>query len=379
MTEIRSDVPQYNTPFLDAGGNINPVWWEFFYVLLTRTGGTEGNSLEEINRKIALLIKQFDGEQAGRLARVPKPPEPILSSAAPPVAIPFRRPSSNAPAAPAMKHGQHADPGLHEPATAYANGFISATDKWHLDTLSDVGGMQLAAHRGFMTQAPQNTALAYSVALRAGADALECDVAVSSDGVYYVFHDTTVDALTDGTGTFTSLTSAYIDSLQLNFGIGTRFAPVRISRFSEYLDIANTAGMYIYPEFKRYRTTADLSGMIDAIVAAQMDRLCCLSSFSMSILQQARAYNSAIDLGFLGLSTDEAEVRGYVDQVAVLGRGVMIWDATATLAIPAVVAYARSKGVDWGVYTIDQNKDLPAMRKLGIRRIIGNTSLKVPA
>lgn len=43
MTDIALDLPFYNTPFIDARGNISEVWWRFFTTLLARTGGTEGN------------------------------------------------------------------------------------------------------------------------------------------------------------------------------------------------------------------------------------------------------------------------------------------------------------------------------------------------
>lgn len=39
---IPSEVPSVGTPILDGRGYINPVWHEFFFTLLRRTGGTEG-------------------------------------------------------------------------------------------------------------------------------------------------------------------------------------------------------------------------------------------------------------------------------------------------------------------------------------------------
>ena len=237
--------------------------------------------------------------------------------------------------------------------------------------------IELIAHRGFATQAPQNTAMAFSFALSCGADSLECDVAVSSDGVYYMFHDSTVDNLTTGTGTFTELSSSYLDSLELNFGVGTRISPVRISRFAEFLDIARIAGCFIYPEFKRYRSDSDLSGMIDMIEAARMDSACCIQSFSMDILAQARTINKNVEVGMLGSSTNTSYMMGMIDQLAELGKGVVLWEVSATLAMPEVVEYAFSKGVDWGVYVIDQRRYLVDIRKLGIRRIMSNCSIKV--
>lgn len=37
-----SQVPDAGTPIFDAGGYINPVWHQFFFTLLNRTGGEEG-------------------------------------------------------------------------------------------------------------------------------------------------------------------------------------------------------------------------------------------------------------------------------------------------------------------------------------------------
>lgn len=37
-----SQVPDAGTPIFDAGGYINPVWHQFFFTLLNRTGGAEG-------------------------------------------------------------------------------------------------------------------------------------------------------------------------------------------------------------------------------------------------------------------------------------------------------------------------------------------------
>jgi glycerophosphoryl diester phosphodiesterase len=56
------------------------------------------------------------------------------------------------------------------------------------------------AHRGARGHAPENTLLAFSLALDLGADAIEFDVQRSSDGQLIVIHDGTVDRTTDGHG-----------------------------------------------------------------------------------------------------------------------------------------------------------------------------------
>lgn len=56
------------------------------------------------------------------------------------------------------------------------------------------------AHRGGDDLAPESTLPAFQAAWSAGAHVLEIDVRRSTDGVYFVLHDDTVDRTTDGTG-----------------------------------------------------------------------------------------------------------------------------------------------------------------------------------
>jgi glycerophosphoryl diester phosphodiesterase len=58
----------------------------------------------------------------------------------------------------------------------------------------------VAAHRGASQDAPENTLAAFALALEAGADMVEFDVHVTSDGEIVVIHDEKLDRTTDGTG-----------------------------------------------------------------------------------------------------------------------------------------------------------------------------------
>ena len=53
------------------------------------------------------------------------------------------------------------------------------------------------AHRGASGYAPENTLEAFALAIRQGADGIELDVQLSSDGVPVVIHDETIDRVTD--------------------------------------------------------------------------------------------------------------------------------------------------------------------------------------
>ena len=62
------------------------------------------------------------------------------------------------------------------------------------------------AHQGGEDEFPSNTMYAFRKSVAAGADMLELDVGVSRDGQVVVMHDTTVDRMTDGSGTIASKT-----------------------------------------------------------------------------------------------------------------------------------------------------------------------------
>eukprot|EP01043_Picozoa_sp_COSAG02_P022402 COSAG02_NODE_1164_length_14157_cov_2.925096_2_plen_359_part_00 len=74
----------------------------------------------------------------------------------------------------------------------------------------------LVAHRGDSLPYPENTMEAFVSAHRKGADVLECDVYLSSDGVVMIIHDSTVTRTTEATGRVDSY--SYEELRQLDAG-----------------------------------------------------------------------------------------------------------------------------------------------------------------
>ncbi|MGH9761851.1 MAG: glycerophosphodiester phosphodiesterase [Blastocatellia bacterium] len=78
---------------------------------------------------------------------------------------------------------------------------------------------RVIAHRGASSIAPENTLDAFRLALDLGADGVEMDVHLSSDGTPVVIHDRRVDRTTNGTGRVASLA---LDEL-VRLDAGARF------------------------------------------------------------------------------------------------------------------------------------------------------------
>jgi len=75
---------------------------------------------------------------------------------------------------------------------------------------------QVIAHRGASQAAPEHTLAAYAQAIDDGADALECDVRLTRDGVPVCVHDRRVDRTSNGRGVVSTLELA--DLSELDFG-----------------------------------------------------------------------------------------------------------------------------------------------------------------
>jgi glycerophosphoryl diester phosphodiesterase len=79
--------------------------------------------------------------------------------------------------------------------------------------LLDLGRHPVIGHRGASGSAPENTMQAFALAVEQGADALEFDLRLSSDGVPVVIHDPTLDRTTDQTGEVRACTAARLAGL----------------------------------------------------------------------------------------------------------------------------------------------------------------------
>jgi glycerophosphoryl diester phosphodiesterase len=66
----------------------------------------------------------------------------------------------------------------------------------------------VVAHRGASAELPEHTIAAYELALREGADGVECDVRLTRDGHLVCVHDRRVDRTSTGTGLVSDMTLA---------------------------------------------------------------------------------------------------------------------------------------------------------------------------
>jgi len=256
--------------------------------------------------------------------------------------------------------------------TGYAN--ISLLTLGDVRPSTDVTGeIEVFAHRGFAGQAPQNTMLAFSTAISRGADGLEMDLQFSSDGVLYVFHDTTVDVLTNGTGTFTTLTSAAIDGLTFDSTVGTPFADESIPRFEEVLKLARRAGVKISVEMKNVWSQAQMTILLNLLEQyGYNNRHCTVSAGYIVYCEDFRVLSPSVGISYIHAGSFAAAVP-FIDRLKVIS-GELTIKYTDALAEPNIVTYAYSKGVDVSAWTITSAEQAKSLVDINIRKIVSDIS-----
>lgn len=96
------------------------------------------------------------------------------------------------------------------------------------------------AHRGASEYAPENTLSSFYLGMMQGANGIETDVQRTKDGVLVLFHDSTVDRVTDGKGKLSEYTFEELMKLKVygnnTIGFYDRIVTLRefLEKFSQY-------------------------------------------------------------------------------------------------------------------------------------------------
>ena len=114
---------------------------------------------------------------------------------------------------------------------------------------------KLIAHRGDMHRHPENTLPALQSAINAGAYCVEFDIQFSSDRVPILFHDFTLQRVTDKRGTVIDYSANELVQIHANPPFHPALAPIpaTIPTLSETIELLNaTPQVNVFVELKRH-------------------------------------------------------------------------------------------------------------------------------
>jgi glycerophosphoryl diester phosphodiesterase len=234
--------------------------------------------------------------------------------------------------------------------------------------------VRFSLHRGAMRYAPENTLPAFEKAIRLGADFVEFDVRTTSDGKFYLLHDSSLDGKTDGHGLIQGTPSGVIERLSAGVKFGRPYGGVRMPALDPFLAaVSNRVDLYFDAKAIQPEALAEAvrrSGTVERTVVYQ----------SPEYLKRLKAIEPRIRLlpplrNPVDLEAFAADLRPYGVDVDwdILSReliarchalGIQVF-SDALGPNERIEDYLQA--IDWGIDVIQTDHPLRLMRALELR------------
>ncbi|MEL6649618.1 MAG: glycerophosphodiester phosphodiesterase family protein [Bacteroidota bacterium] len=236
----------------------------------------------------------------------------------------------------------------------------------------------IIAHRGWSSQAPENTLAAIRKALEVNADMIEFDVHLCKDKVPVVIHDPTLERTTNGSGAVQDKSLFELRQLDAGTWFGEDFADERIPTLSEVMALVQGKCPLLI-ELKWDEEGAVYSGLVDSVLA-EIDRFgavdwCVIQSFDAGMIREVREKAPEIEAHKLIL-LDLPILPGHIDRQWQWTDGSHFDEGVSAINLwlkglnPRVVNRIHADGKKVFVYTVNEEADIDYCRKLGVDGVI---------
>ena len=228
---------------------------------------------------------------------------------------------------------------------------------------------EIFAHRGASGYAPENTLEAFALAVAQGADGIELDVQLSSDGVPVVIHDETVDRVTEKTGWVKDYTLKELKKLTVLKDKFPGYTQSKIPTLKEVLEAVKASGIqvnielktgiYWYPEIeKKVSEVVEETGMKEKII---------YSSFNHYSIQKIKKIVPEAETAYL-YSDVILNVDSYAREANVDGLHPAVYHVKMA---DFLQEYLES-GLKVRVWTVNEKEDMKALVEAGVTAVITN-------
>ena len=230
-------------------------------------------------------------------------------------------------------------------------------------------------HRGASGYAPENTLPAFKLAADMGADGVELDVQMTSDGVLVVCHDETIDRTSTGAGWLKDFTFEELRRLDFSNG-NAAYEGTRIPAMEEVFDLLEPTGLTINIELKTGIIFYDRieEKLLELTKRKGWEDRVIYSSFNHYTVRRIRELCPDAKVGLL-YGDGPIDMPGYGHR---LGANAL-HPAFYNLQYPDYMEDCRKYGLDVNVWTVNSEKDLLACAQYGVSAVITNYPAKAKA
>jgi glycerophosphoryl diester phosphodiesterase len=233
------------------------------------------------------------------------------------------------------------------------------------------------AHRGGSLLAPENTLAAFGQALTLPIDTIELDVQITSDGHAVVFHDNSVDRLTEGTGNILDLSLSHLRSLNAAAHFSGGWPQREIiptlrevlallhGRKQVYIEAKNSKRDDVYGYYPRIAET-----IVEEVRAAGMLQQVVVISFDWQVLADVRSLAPELHLGMIvgrewwSRQSPERLLATLFEQASALQCQWLNMDYS--LFTPDILDAIHEHGLKQGLWTVNTLPELQHFAAAGV-------------
>lgn len=236
-------------------------------------------------------------------------------------------------------------------------------------------GVGIISHRGAAAQAPENSLAAMRLAIAEGAEFVETDVRLTSDGEPVLMHDPRVDRTTNGTGRVAFLSLAEIRALDAGSWFDPSFAGEPVPTLAEFIGVLDPTPTRALIELKGKWTPERIDDVLALLREHQMVNRVVLQSFELPTLRmlQEEGPEFARLLLTRGL-TDEMVATAVELQVSAVGAR-----DDRFLQAPDFVARLRAVGIGTATYTLNAETEWDSAAERGIDLVVTDDAVALAA
>ena len=244
--------------------------------------------------------------------------------------------------------------------TAYSY-FYNTLQNGNFNAEDSLLGMQITAHRGNSTQAPENTLPAVQSAIDCFADYAEIDVQLTKDGEVVICHDSN---LYRTGGVRVKVSSLSYDEL-LTYDVGSWFSDeyigTTVPTLAQVLELSK-GKIKLNIEIKRINKQKELVEKVVALIQEyEFERQCVITSMSYEALKMVKE--------------DDPEIKtGYIMSLAYgnfyENENIDFFSMRASTVTEEIIKKAHTFGKEVHVWTVNSRNEITRLSALGVDNII---------
>lgn len=236
--------------------------------------------------------------------------------------------------------------------------------------------LEIIAHRGDTTRAPENTPLAFEMAINGGADSIEFDLQLSADGVPIIFHDQTLDRTTGSPEKIREKTWQDLQQIEISSRFYPSLKSQKIPSLEASLTLLKKVKKFLYFDVKVYEewSTKDIENLAEILDKYQLQSQGIITSFNQQFIDKIKAITPEFQQGsIVGKKEDYLE---QLEKAVKTGNRFLSSEYHILLENPELIRRSQEQGIDLVVWTVDDPEDLKRLIDIGLTRIVTNSLIQ---